>query len=191
MRIIGALIRSMLLALLLSATASAATIPVTMNPATELEDGNTYVGSRTVAGSPLQSVVVDEYWFFSVTPGITAETLLTVSTVDIFDATRWNHLRVAWYEVDHVTSTYDALTPLADVNVSGALALALAGGGKDYALRFVGSVMEGVADATYSFSLQVTETPLPPALLLFGSALAGFGFLGRRRSARWRAAAGT
>jgi hypothetical protein len=40
-----------------------------------------------------------------------------------------------------------------------------------------------VATAGGSYGINVATTPIPPALLLFGSALAGLGFLGRRRRA--------
>jgi uncharacterized protein (TIGR03382 family) len=42
-------------------------------------------------------------------------------------------------------------------------------------------VINAVTDGTYTVSL--TTTPLPPALILFGTALAGLGWLGRRRRA--------
>jgi hypothetical protein len=37
-----------------------------------------------------------------------------------------------------------------------------------------------------SSQISISTTPIPPALLLFGSALAGLGFLGRRRRATAR-----
>jgi hypothetical protein len=49
--------------------------------------------------------------------------------------------------------------------------------GTNYFLKVTGAVAEG-NKGQYGFTL--TTTPIPPALLLFGSALAGLGLLGRR-----------
>jgi len=40
---------------------------------------------------------------------------------------------------------------------------------------------EKFGEATYNVNVVVAETPIPPALVLFGSALAGIGLLARRR----------
>jgi hypothetical protein len=60
---------------------------------------------------------------------------------------------------------------------NGPLALSLAAG--LYHVKVTGLV----ATAGGSYGINVATTPIPPALLLFGSALAGLGFLGRRRRA--------
>lgn len=59
------------------------------------------------------------------------------------------------------------------------LSLALAGPGIYY-LQVTGNVLQSGS----SFEVAVATTPIPPALLLFGSALAGLGFLGRRSRRR-------
>jgi hypothetical protein len=58
---------------------------------------------------------------------------------------------------------------------AGPLALALTNTG-NYFLRITGHVLSN--DST--FEVAISTTPIPPALVLFGSALAGLGFLGRR-----------
>ena len=55
------------------------------------------------------------------------------------------------------------------------LALALGTAGH-YFLHVTGTV----AKLGSNFNIAISTTPIPPALLLFGSALAGLGFLGRR-----------
>jgi len=47
--------------------------------------------------------------------------------------------------------------------------------GVEYALTITGTVTGA------GYGINVTTTPIPPAVLLFGSALAGLGFLGRRK----------
>jgi hypothetical protein len=62
-------------------------------------------------------------------------------------------------------------------NPTGASLLALVlANSSNYFLQITGNVLQ--SDAT--FEIAITATPIPPALLLFGSALAGLGFLGRR-----------
>jgi hypothetical protein len=177
LRTIKVLLQAGVCALVLSAGANAATVSLTFGSgSTELEGGNSYQGERTFTTG---GAVVDEYWFFSVPSAYAAATELTVSTANIYGSTSFALLKVQWFDVNYVTSSFSALTPLVDVNLGGALALTLAAG-HDYALRFNGHTLSDIDAATYSFDLAVTETPLPPALLLFGSALAGLGFLGRR-----------
>lgn len=50
----------------------------------------------------------------------------------------------------------------------------------DYLIRIVGSATGSLN--TYSVYLGATPVPLPPAVLLFISALAGFGVIGRRKT---------
>jgi hypothetical protein len=61
--------------------------------------------------------------------------------------------------------------------LSGPLILSLVDGVNYFAL-VTGTVAAGPKPGDYSYTL--TTTPIPPALLLFGSALAGLGLLGRR-----------
>ena len=68
--------------------------------------------------------------------------------------------------------------PLA-LNPAGPLVVALAVG-TDYYLKVAGTVLAPFG----SYNFTMTTTPLPPAVILFGSALAGLSLLGRRSRRR-------
>jgi hypothetical protein len=74
------------------------------------------------------------------------------------------------------TDTLMGTLPIGPLN-SGPLVLALVEGVNYYA-RVTGAVAAGGDPGVFGFNLRTT--PIPPALLLFGSALAGLGLLGRR-----------
>jgi hypothetical protein len=80
---------------------------------------------------------------------------------------------VAGSPPDVLLNTLSVLGPVE----TGPLLLALVAGA-NYYLEVDGTVASGRHKGTYTFSL--TTTPLPPALVLFGSALAGLMLLGRR-----------
>lgn len=52
----------------------------------------------------------------------------------------------------------------------------------DYFFRIAGTTGAPLGNGyTYKFNVDVTETPIPPALLLFATALGGLGFAGYRK----------
>lgn len=52
----------------------------------------------------------------------------------------------------------------------------------DYFFRIAGATGAPLGNGyTYKFNIDVTETPIPPALLLFGTALGGLGFASYRK----------
>ncbi len=101
---------------------------------------------------------------------------VTISAPDVIGAIA--NLTLVWWDPGSssaispaltVTDAFGALLP------ATTLAFALASA-TDYHLRVTGTALtDGGA-----YTARITTTPIPPALLLFGSALAGLGFLGRR-----------
>jgi len=88
------------------------------------------------------------------------------------------NLTLSWLASDF--SVIDSLAVPSGFGVDPTiLSLALAGPGIYY-LQVTGNVLQSGS----SFEVAVATTPIPPALLLFGSALAGLGFLGRRSRRR-------
>jgi hypothetical protein len=82
--------------------------------------------------------------------------------------------QIKWFKGG--TSEGDKLTEFVVATKDSPFFLSLALAGSDYFLR-VKNTGAGGAD----YILNVTTTPLPPALILFGTALAGLTWLGRRR----------
>src|SRR5262245_34774024 len=124
-----------------------------------LDPGNTYA-----TGGPLVTPPNFTHYFkFNVT---TPTTLLTIT--DASDGvTDPGILTVSWLD-SSLDTIFTQVAPLS------AVALSLATG--VYYIQVVGTQIG-------NYTLQVTATPLPPALILFGTALAGLGWLGRRRRA--------
>jgi len=134
-----------------------------------------FISSKLAAGS----VINDEFVFTSaLTSGVNG----VLMGGFIKPGADFVGLTLSWYQA----GTPDVL--LGQLLVSSPLGATLPGltlaAGLDYVLRVSGHVASltgGVASGgTYSFSL--TTTPIPPAVLLFGSALMGLGWLGRRGS---------
>jgi len=76
----------------------------------------------------------------------------------------------------------DPLTSLGHVASGVTLAfsyLNLAAG--DYFFHLTGGVASGANGGFYQYKFDVSEVPIPPALLLFATALGGMGLLGYRR----------
>jgi hypothetical protein len=85
------------------------------------------------------------------------------------------NLMLTWLDTDGNAVPGGSVLVAPGSNPEVTLALALAGAG-DYFLHVTGSVLKSGSN----FNIAVSTTPIPPALVLFGSALAGLGFLGRR-----------
>jgi hypothetical protein len=92
-------------------------------------------------------------------------------------------LTVQWLNAAFIAISPSLVVTNADGSNTGASPLAFVlADVATYYLRVTG--IAGVGPATGgSYEIAVATTPIPPALLLFGSALAGLGFLGRRRRA--------
>ncbi len=158
-----------------ASSVSAATISVSPNAAAvAVTPGNDYVG---VSSTPPGGTTVHDYWYFDVNSGAVATVANTLVNHQFVS------LDVRWVQITGSgPSAVSALTPYLDVNHVGmttSLALALAAG--NYALEYMGVTGSGPTNGNYRMTLTVAETPLPPALLLFGSALAGLGFLRRNK----------
>lgn len=96
---------------------------------------------------------------------------------------KFKNLTLQWLESDGITTVGDFLlvTNAAGVfQTSGPLVVPLIVGNL-YHLRVTGDIG---SDGGGSYNVNLTATPIPPALLLFGTALAGLGLLGRRSRRR-------
>jgi hypothetical protein len=97
----------------------------------------------------------------------------------------YSNLNVSWIWVDGATTIINAINGLGGIGGQIPASLPLLGAGT-YFLVFDWVVPNGTA-GLYTFKIQTpfvennTQLPLPPALLLFGSALAGLTVLGRRK----------
>jgi hypothetical protein len=150
--------------------ANAATIQIdpSLDPKTAttvaLDPGNTYA----TGGPLLTDPTFTHYFKFSVS---TPTTLLTITDAND-GVTDPGILTVSWLDAG-LNVFFAQVAPL------NAVALSLATG-----IYYIQVVGQNVGN----YTLQVTATPLPPALILFGTALAGLGWLGRRRRAPTTAA---
>jgi hypothetical protein len=165
-------------AVLFTASANAATVTPTESAdagsAVSLVHGGTYTYSTGV-GSGAIGTAGDPGLFFNFNvPSAPVGTLTLSAQGELLS--KIANLTLTWLD--------SGLSELATLQVTdgtgantgnNALALALISTG-DYFLRVTGTVL----NAESTFQIAVTATPIPPALLLFGSALAGLGFLGRR-----------
>lgn len=101
---------------------------------------------------------------------------MTVSAQGDFGLSKIANLTLTWLDESLATlATLQVTDAIGNNTGNNTLALALLNTG-DYFLRVTGNVL----NAQSTFQIAITATPIPPALLLFGSALAGLGFLGRR-----------
>jgi hypothetical protein len=160
--------------LLLAGSASALTLNVTSNigdPAQVLlpNDGGNGIGTATGTFT--------RYVNFSVpTPLATVSTAINLlSTV--------SNLKLVWLNAGGTPiSTVEQFTNAAGLLISSAtLEQALVAG--IYHLQITGKILATTTPGA-DFLVTISTTPIPPALLLFGSALAGLGFLGRRSRRR-------
>jgi hypothetical protein len=118
--------------------------------------GTDYAGGHTVSGSGA------DYYNFHV-PFVPVGT----TTVEIPAFGTITNLQLAWLD--------SSLTVQAS-NPGALLVYAITTAG-DWFLRVSGTTLNGPAN----YTVTVTATPLPPALILFGTALVGMTLLGRRR----------
>jgi hypothetical protein len=159
----------------------------TSNP---LVAGDVYdTGSVTVAGST--SISVD--YLFTVTSAISSQSIATTFHPDGSGSLGIDNASLQWYEFNG--STYVSVGPSGFLQVSDAsgvetsltptLNFLLTSPPGMYELLFSGTTESNGGNYDLSVtalgSTREGQTPLPGALALFGSALAGSGFLMRRR----------
>jgi hypothetical protein len=147
--------------------------PGASNP---LDGGNDY--SATFAFTGTATGFSHDYLFNLVSPGDVPLSALT--TTIAFQAPKGGikNLVVSWLSPGLATLASLVVTDNAGNQLASQMVLSLLSGATlgAYRLRVTGDAI-----ATQIYNVAVTTTPLPPALLLFGSALAGLGLLGRRR----------
>ncbi|MGE5510082.1 MAG: hypothetical protein ACM31O_02385 [Bacteroidota bacterium] len=165
--------------LILAGQARAAT--VIMSPGGgpyALVQGNVYSAGSGIGFSPGPLLGQD----FTVSLAGADAPLTTVSTSITLPFTgAIKNLTIAWFDsannlIDDLLVTNAAGTI---INVNAALVIALTQVG-NYTIRVTGEALTQGA----SYLLNVTTTPLPPAVILFGTALAGVTWLSRRRRGR-------
>jgi hypothetical protein len=159
---------------------NAATVPISPGGSYVLDGGNTYSGGMLSAPSIASFV---HNYTFSVASGDLPFSTLTISTAlpgGPPGPSGIKLLTVEWLSPTNV-SLGTLLVTNSLGNVTGnpplVVGLSLLAEVGNYILKVSGTPTHG-GDG---YLLNITTTPLPPALLLFGSALAGLGLLGRRR----------
>jgi hypothetical protein len=124
------------------------------------------------SGDLSAGTVLNLYFSFSTL----ADALVTITSGDQPNVvSKITNLTLTWLNSSGTAIAGGLLTIPAGSQPESTLALALGTAG-DYFLHVTGNVI----NTGSTFVVEVSTTPIPPALLLFGSALAGLGFLGRR-----------
>jgi hypothetical protein len=109
------------------------------------------------------------------------QTALVGSFTDLFHYV--GNVDISSFSLD-LFSTGDPSTSLGHFADPAGIAVAfsylnLAAG--DYLFHLTGGIASGANGGFYQYRFEVSEVPLPPALLLFATALGGMGLLGYRR----------
>jgi hypothetical protein len=109
------------------------------------------------------------------------QTALVGSFTDLFHLV--GNVDISSFSLD-LFSTSDMSTSLGHFADPAGIAVAfsylnLAAG--DYFFHLTGGIPPGANGGFYQYRFEVSEVPLPPALLLFATALGGMGLLGYRR----------
>ena len=119
-----------------------------------------------------------DYLFNLVSPGDVPLEGLTTTLVFEKPAGRISNMVMSWLDPGLNTLASVPVTDGSGNELVTEMTLSLLSGAVlgVYTLRITGDAL-----TTQIYNIAVTTTPLPPALLLFGSALAGLGLLGRRR----------
>jgi hypothetical protein len=170
-------------AVFMAGTANAVTLVPTEGPdagsAISLVSGEEYTFGANFGTGPLGPTAPDGLFFNFFVPTAPLGTV-TLSAEGFLSKIK--NLTLTWLD-DSTTPIPGAVLQLTDSNgnPTGASILALVlTSSTNYFLKVTGDVLK--ADST--LQINITATPIPPALLLFGSALAGLGFLGRRSRRR-------
>jgi hypothetical protein len=166
-------------AVLFTASANAATVTPTESAdggsTVSLVHGGTYTYSTSVTTGAIGTAGDPGLFFNFNVPSAPVGTLTLSAQGELLS--KIANLTLTWLDSSGLTelATLQVTDGTGANTGNNALALALISTG-DYFLRVTGTVL----NAESTFQIAVTATPIPPALLLFGSALAGLGFLGRR-----------
>jgi hypothetical protein len=167
---------------LLALPAQAATLSMQVGGTNALVAGNVYTTAVPVcnpAGSFGPGAAhFDDAYFFTYSPPPTLGALSTTTNNILSTTFGIDNFSFVWRYVDVPQILASGSAPFTNL----ALALNLAG---TYELILSGDPRSG--GGQYTASLTVNPVPIPPAVLLFGSALTGIGLLTRRR--RLKAAA--
>jgi len=141
-----------------------------------LDGGNDY--SATFAFTGAAPGFAHAYLFNLVSPGDVPLSALTTSVAFEQPKGRIKNMVVTWLSPTLTVLKSLAVTDGAGNQLASQMVLALLSGASlgTYTLRVTGDAISGQI-----YNIAVATTPLAPALLLFGSALAGLGLLGRRR----------
>jgi hypothetical protein len=146
--------------------------------ATTLNPGDTFFVGATHTDAPntTPGTFFTDTYLFSI-PSVPLGTV-TISGTGIVG--NIGSLTLVWLDsLSNVVSSALVVTnPNGSSTLTDTLAYAFTVAG-DYYLKVTGFAGVGSAQGG-SYEVAISTTPIPPALLLFGSALAGLGFLGRR-----------
>lgn len=153
----------------LSTGASAAVIGVNCGDSELISPGDLFLGAVTSSGGPGSCAVQ----FTATTDPLGASAIATISVGNL---SRWANLTVSWIS---------GVTTLASSSVvAPEIVLSTLFSGSDMVQTLIfewTNVTLPTGANAIGFDFEVSAVPIPPALLLFGSALAGVGFLSRKR----------
>ena len=142
-----------------------------------LDGGNQYSATFVFTGTA--TGFSHDYFFNLMSSSDVPLSALTTTVAFDQPAGRVKNLVVSWLSPTPATTLASlAVTDAFGNLLASQLTLSLLSGAQTgfYTLRVTGDAV-----ATQIYNVAVATTPLPPALILFGSALAGLGLLGRRR----------
>ena len=140
-----------------------------------LASGDLY--SYTTSPALANNQPVNDEFFFSGPAGLIATTTLSVLNPTGSGSFGVKNLTVTW--LDTVTNSSQVLPITNGTGLTINLAAELVTVLTNHLYKVTVTGMALARGGIYNIS--VAATPLPPALILFGSALAGLGLLGRRR----------
>lgn len=164
-------------------SATAATIDVTPGPTYTLVAGNTY---RDSPDFNADEVISNVYNFIS--SGLNTNTTAAVLNVDPPTQGPFGikNLRLEWFNDGNISQGFLDVTDSLGVviNPTAILSINLVADALAYHLKVTGKALGDGGSYLLRVAVpgdQQSPVPLPPALLLFGSALVGLTVLGRRK----------
>jgi hypothetical protein len=165
------------LALAAASTAGATNLGIVGGPLWTLNGDGTY--SEAIKGSATKTGTLNVYTFDLTTPATFYDVAVTGNTLKSGNAVSGYHFDLIGPGVnDILTST----GKVADFSETISLAPGV------YTIDLVGFATKPTGAATFGGTVDISPVPLPAALPLFGSVLAGLGFYGWRRRNKSHAA---